>query len=79
MLGPKYLDTFVYVDDIAIIVKNYSELKQLLTDLLAWGSQIGIEFNPSETEVYHSHRPWSPCATSGALSRQNTSGGDSTA
>ena len=32
----KYPDTFVYVDDIAIIVKDYSELEQLLTRTRGW-------------------------------------------
>ena len=59
----KYPDTFVYVDDIAIIVKDCSELERLLTDLSAWGSQIGIQFNPNKTEVYHFHRPRSSGAT----------------
>ena len=61
----KYPDTFVYVDDIAIIVKDYSELERLLTDLSAWGSQIGIQFNPNKTEVYHFHGPRSSGATLG--------------
>ena len=37
-----YPDTFVYVDVIAVLVKDYSDLEQLLTDLSPWGSQIGI-------------------------------------
>ena len=61
----KYPDTFVYVDDIAIIVKDYSELERLLTDLSAWRSQIGIQFNPNKTEWYHFHRPPSSGATLG--------------
>ena len=36
----KYPDTFVYVHDIAIIVKDSSELEQLLADLSALGSQL---------------------------------------
>ena len=59
----KYPDTFVYVADIAIIVRDYSELEQLLTDLFAWGSHIGIQFHPNKTEVYHFHRPRSSRAT----------------
>ena len=61
----KYPDTFIYVDDIAIIVKDYSELERLPTDLSAWGSQIGIQFNPNKTEVYHFHRPRCSGATLG--------------
>ena len=64
-LMTKYPDTFVYVDDIAIIVKDYSELERLLTYLSAWGSRIGIQFNPNKTEVYHCHRPRSSGATLG--------------
>ena len=59
----KYPDTFFYVDDIAIIVKDYSELDRLLTDLSAWGSQIGIKFNPNKREEYHFQRPRSSGAT----------------
>ena len=59
----KYPDTFLYVDDIAIIVKDYSELEQLLTDLFASGLHIGMQFNPNKTEVYHFHGPRSLGAT----------------
>ena len=61
----KYPDTFVYVDDVAIIVKDYCELERLLTDLSAWGSQIGIQFNTNKTQVYHFHRPRSSGASLG--------------
>ena len=61
----KYRDTFIYVDDIALIVKDYSELEQLLAYLSAWGSQNGIQFNRNETEVYHFHMPRSSVATLG--------------
>ena len=57
--------TFVYVDDIAIIVKDCSQLGRLLTDLSAWGSQIGIQFNPNKIEVWYFHKPRSWGATVG--------------
>ena len=44
---------------------NSRRVERLLTDLSAWGSQIGIQFNPNKTEVYHFHRPRSSGATSG--------------
>ena len=56
----KYPNAFVYVDDIAIIVKSQDELEHLFADLSVWGSQIGIRFNPDKTEVFHFHRPNSP-------------------
>ena len=65
----KYPDTFVYVDDIAIIVKDYFEWEQHLTDLSACGFPIAIQFNPNKTEVYPFHRPRFLGATLGVLSR----------
>ena len=56
----KYPNAFVYVDDIAIIVKTQDELECLFADLSVWESQIGIRFNPEKTEVFHFHRPNSP-------------------
>ena len=47
----QYPDLLVYRADIAIGVKDYCELQQLLTSLSAWGPQIGIQFNPSKPEV----------------------------
>ena len=44
----KYPDTFVYVDNIAIIVKDYSELEQLLTVLSAWGFRLGSSSIPTK-------------------------------
>ena len=71
----KYPGTFFYIDDIAIIVKNYSEWERLLTDRSAGGSQIGIQINPNKTEVYHGPQ----AVPKGVLSRQSTSGGDNIA
>ena len=61
----KYPDIFVFVDDFAIIVKDYSKLERLRTDLSAWGSKIGIQLNPNNTEVYDFYRPRSLGATLG--------------
>ena len=56
----KYPNAFVYVDDIAIIVKSQDELECLFADLSVWESQIEIRFNPDKTELFHFHRPNSP-------------------
>ena len=56
----KYPNAFVYIDDIAIIVKSQDELDRLFAHLSVWGSQIGIRFNPDKTKVFHFHRPKSP-------------------
>ena len=40
-------------------------MEQLLTYVSAWGSQIGIQFNPNKTEVYHFHISLSSGATLG--------------
>ena len=37
----KYPDIFVYADDSVTIVKDYTELGQLLADLSAWGPRLG--------------------------------------
>ena len=50
---------------LTILPSLSNELERLLTDLSAWGSQIGIQFNPNKTEVYHFHRPRSSGATVG--------------
>ena len=55
----KYPNAFVYVDDIAIIVKSQEELESLFADSSVWGSRVGIGFNSDKTEVFHFHRPHS--------------------
>ena len=56
----KYPNGFVYVDDIAIIVKSQEELERPFADVSVWGSQMGIRFRPEKTEVFLFHRPKSP-------------------
>ena len=67
----KYPNAFVYVDDIAIIVKPQEELASLFADLSVWGSQIRIRFNPDKTKVFHFHGPSLPSPES-----RNTCGGE---
>ena len=64
----KHPNAFVYVDDMAIIVKSHDEFECVFADASVWGSQIGIRCIPEKIEVFYFHR-----------ASQNTYGEETTA